>query len=228
MSRLDLAGSRGARTASLYGLAAALLASTLVSASDAQPRLVDGSSPPQVPRVLRAYGKTLRMTRVRVTTVHTMPASLAGCPEARRAGGGNPVVERVGFSGRSVTFLVDRTLIAGCDRNPKARATYGPWCGTSGWRFRDGRVSDARLDVCYGNGKPVAAFGWVNSLRRAKWVVVDQPRYREVYPVAPGVPVRVSTIAGLFPGRSVVFRTAQYDMHGVLLVRRKVVAVIAS
>src|SRR5262249_15047089 len=163
MSRLDLAVGRGTRNASLWGLAAALLVPSLAIASDAGPRLVDGSSPPQVPLVLRVYGKTLRMTRARVGTVRAMRASLVGCPEARQAGGSNPVVERIGFNGRSVTFLVDRTLIAGCDRNPKARATYGPWCGTSGWNFSNGGVSDARLDLCYGkNGKPVAAFGWVN------------------------------------------------------------------
>lgn len=230
MSRLDLAGSRGARTASLCGLAAALLVPPLAGASNARPRLVDGSSPPQVPQVLQTYGKKLRMTRARVGTVQTMRASLTGCPEARQARGRSPVVERVGYSGRSVTFLVSRTLIAGCDRNPRAHASYGPWCGTSGWNFSEGRVSDPRLDRCYGPGgkRTVAAFGWINPVRHAKWIVVEQPGYREVYPVAGDLPVRVSTIAGLEGVGGTVFHTAQYDAHGVLLVRRSVVAAIAS
>jgi hypothetical protein len=155
---------------------------------------------------------------------------LSGCPQAREAGRANTVVERVGYRGRSVTFLVSRTVIAVCDRNPRAHATYGRWCGTSGWNFTEGRVSDPRLDLCYGpGGKPtVAAFGWINSVRHAKWIVVDQPGYREVYPVAGALPVRVSTTAGLEGLGGAAFHTAQYDAHGVLLVRRKVVAAIAS
>jgi hypothetical protein len=73
----------------------------------------------------------------------------------------------------------------------------------------------------------VAAFAWINAVRHTKWIVLDQPGYREVYPVAGPLPIRVSTRRGLDRGRT-VFRTAQYDAHGVLLVRRKVVASIAS
>jgi hypothetical protein len=74
----------------------------------------------------------------------------------------------------------------------------------------------------------VIGFGWINPVRRAKWIVVDQPGYREVYPVAAGLPVRVSTLAGLQQTGGALFRTAQYDAAGVLLVRRRVVAAIAS
>ena len=72
------------------------------------------------------------------------------------------------------------------------------------------------------------AFAWINPVRQAKWIVVDQSGYREVYPVAAGLPVRVSTVSDLRGPRSTVFHTAQYDAAGVLLVRRKVVAAIAS
>lgn len=70
-------------------------------------------------------------------------------------------------------------------------------------------------------------FAWINPLRRTRWVVIDQPGYREVYPVAANLPVRVSTTVSKAGGRA-VFQTSQYDSHGVLLVRRKVVAAIAS
>jgi hypothetical protein len=85
------------------------------------------------------------------------------------------------------------------------------------------------LDVCTDRrARPVIAFGWINPVRRAKWIVVDQPGYREVYPVAAHLPVRVSTVSGLERRGGAVFRTAQYDAAGVLLVKRKVVASIAS
>jgi hypothetical protein len=102
------------------------------------------------------------------------------------------------------------------------------WCGGSAWNLRGRKVSDPRLDVCYDRqGRPVIAFAWINPVRRAKWIVVDQPGYREAYPVAAGLPVRVSTISGLAIGGA-VFHTTQYDVAGVLLVRRKVVPAIAS
>ena len=170
------------------------------------------------------------MTSVRAGTVESMGAVLAGCPESRQAGLRNPVVERVGYRGRSVTFLVSRTVIAACDRDPKARAIYGPWCGASGWNFALGRVSDPRLDLCYGlrGNPPVAAFGWINPVRHAKWIVVAQPRLREVYTVAGGLPVRVTIVPQRGRPDRAVFHTAQYDAHGVLLVRREVVAAVAS
>lgn len=220
--------SRGTRIASLCGLSLALFTSTAVGGLDTQPRLVDGSKAPRVPQVLAGYGN-LRMTRVEVGTIRAERARLKGCPDIWRAGGKNLVVERVGYSGRTVTFLVSRTEIAGCDSSPRARPSYGPWCGSSGWTFRNGRVPVPRLDLCAspGGGTLVAAFAWINPVRRAKWIVVDQGRYQEVYPVAGGLPVRVSTRPRNGPGGT-VFRTAQYDAHGVLLVRRKVVASIAS
>jgi len=58
--------------------------------------------------------------------------------------------------------------------------------------------------------------------------VVDQRGYREVYRVAAGLPVRVSTGSGLGRLGSATFHVAQYDARGVLLVRKKVVAAIAS
>jgi hypothetical protein len=85
------------------------------------------------------------------------------------------------------------------------------------------------LDICTDRqARPVIAFAWINPVRRAKWIVIDQPGYREVYPVAARLPIRVSTVSGLERQDGAVFHSAQYDVAGVLLVRRKVVAAIAS
>ena len=170
------------------------------------------------------------MTRVRIGTVRSLRAAMPGCPEVRGAPASEPAVERIGVSGRSVTFLSSRTSISACDRNPHARRFIGPWCGLAGWSYPGGgRVADPRLSICYRrDGTPLVAFGWINPVSHARWIVVDQPGSREVYPVGGGLPVRVSTASELGRAGSAVFQTSQYDKHGVLLVRRKVVAAIAS
>jgi len=227
MSRIVPVGDRGAQCASLCVLASWLLLPA-IAASSSNHRLVDGFPAPPVPRALQGYDG-VTMTRARTGTVASMHGLISGCPEARQAKQSGQVVERVGVRGRSVTFVVGQAILAGCDRNPSARASYGRWCGTSGWNLVRRRVSDPRLDLCYdGHGRPVIAFGWINPVSRAKWIVIGQPGYREVYPVAAGLPVRVSTVSGLGGAGGAVFQTSQYDAAGVLLVRRKVVAAIAS
>jgi hypothetical protein len=139
------------------------------------------------------------------------------------------VVERVGVNGRSITFTTADGGVTACDRSIRVRTIFALWCGGSAWLLRHGQVSDPRLDICTSRrARPVIAFGWINPIRRARWIVVDQPGYREVYPVTGGLPVRVSTISGLRRAGDAIFHTAQYDAAGVLLVRRKVVAAIAS
>jgi hypothetical protein len=167
------------------------------------------------------------MTRVHVTTVRRLKRLVTACGDGRHASNSTVVVERIGVNGRTITFLMPGFLIAGCDRNPRARTTQNPWCGGSGWTLKNRRVSDARLDICTDRrGRALVAFGWINAVPRAKWIVVDQPGFREVYPVAGRLPVRVSTVSRI--GTPTTFRTTQYDARGVLLVRREVKASIAS
>lgn len=190
-------------------------------------RLIDGSPPPAVPKALAAQGRTFVMTRVQATSAGRLRRRVSACGGGDRLPRSSIVVERIGVHGRTITFPTPGSTIEGCDRNPNARAIQGPWCGGSAWTLRGGRVSDARLDICYArNRRPVVAFGWINPLRRAKWIVVDQPGFREVYPVARHLPVRVSTVSEI--GDPTTFRTAQYDAGGVLLARREVKAAIAS
>jgi hypothetical protein len=167
------------------------------------------------------------MTRVRVRKAKQMRRLLSTCPSGNRPRGAEPVVDRIGVNGRDITFLTSLGEIEGCDRNPRARAIFAPWCSISGWRFQYGRVSDPRLGICWDrHHQAVVAFGWINPLPQAQWIVVDQPGFREVYVVAAHLPVRVSTVSGI--GSPTVFRTAQYDARGVLLARRTVTASIAS
>lgn len=166
------------------------------------------------------------MTKVAVRTKRQMGRVLGTCPSGPVLAA-KPVVERIGVNGRDITFLAAPSEIEGCDRNPRARAIHGPWCGSSGWDFRHGRVSDPRLDICTDRReRPVVAFGWINPLPHTRWIVVDQPGFREVYPVAAHLPVRISTVSRI--GSPTTFQTAQYDAHGVLLARRTVKAAIAS
>lgn len=216
------------RGALLAPLVLLVLPGVVGAASSASPhRLIDGSATPAVPKVLRAQDPTFVMTRVRVTTARRLRRLVAACGGGERAPKSTVVVERIGVNGRTITFRLPGPEVAGCDRNPKARLIQNPWCGGSGWTLAHGRVSDARLDICSDRrGRAVVAFGWINAVPRARWIVVDQPGFREVYSVAGRLPVRVSTVSGI--GSPTTFRTAQYDKRGVLLARKVVKVSIAS
>lgn len=152
---------------------------------------------------------------------------LLACTRDQRALSQRVVVERIGVNGRTITFRMPNGALEGCDRNPRARPIQKPWCGGSAWVLRHGRVSDARLDICSDDGgRPVVAFAWINPLPRAQWIVVTQPGFKEVYPIAAHLPVRVSTVSEI--GSPTTFRTSQYDVRGVLLAQKVVKAVIAS
>jgi hypothetical protein len=219
---------RGARIASLCALVVAFAIPALAAASGARmPRhLIDGSSPPAVPKALRGQRRTFVMTKLRVLRVGKLRALVSNCDPVDRLPGAELVVERIGVNGHDITFLTPASSITGCDRNP--RATGKPFCGRTGWNLRNGRVSDARLTICQDrNGEPVVAFAWINPLRHAQWVVVDQPGFREVYAVGAHLPVRVTTVSG-FGRKGVTFHYAQYDAQGVLLTRRTLITAIAS
>lgn len=192
-------------------------------------RLTDGSTPPMVPQPLASEGRRFVMTRTRVVEARQLKRLVVACARQERVPARTRVVERVGVSGRSITFRGPYGTIRGCDRSLRARPIQAPFCGGAAWNIRHGTVSDPRLDLCYDRrSRPVIAFAWINPVPHARWIVVDQPGYREIYPVAGGLPVRLSTISDLEHSGGALFRTAQYDVRGVLLVRRKVVAAIAS
>jgi hypothetical protein len=201
----------------------------MAAASEGPRDLVDGTRPPRLPSALADQPGTFVMTKVRVLPGRRVKRLTVECAAGDGPGPRTPVVERIGVHGRTITFRSRYSSIHACDGNPHARPVYPPWCGGAAWTLRNGRVSDPRLDLCYDKrSRPVIGFGWINPVRHAEWIVVDQRGYREVYSAAEGLPVRVSTGSGLGRLGSATFHIAQYDVRGVLLVRKKVVAAIAS
>lgn len=228
MNRAARLIGRGARLASLCTLAVAIVSSAGagVAGRIAPARLVDGSMPPAVPRALRGGHGRLVATRVRLVRARQRRTQVAACVPGDRIPGGRQVVERIGVSGRTLTFLGLSSAVDGCDRSPRAVSRL--WCGRAAWPLRHRRVSDARLSICTGGrGRPVAAFAWINPLPRAAWIVLEQPGFGEVYSVAGRLPVRVSSVAGIHYGRA-RFRYAEYDAKGVTLAKKTITPAIAG
>lgn len=223
MSRARPWSRRGA----LLALLCWLIASVMPASASPPRHLVDESRPPSVPKALRDQAPGFLMTRVEVVRPKQIRRRILACARDPRVLSDRVVVERIGANGRTITFRAPDGGLEGCDRNPRARPIQNPWCGGSAWPLRQGRVSDPRLDICTDkHGRGVVAFAWINALPRARWVVVDQPGFKEVYPVAARLPVRVSTVRKI--GAPTTFRTSQYDESGVLLARKVVRASVAS
>jgi hypothetical protein len=188
--------------------------------SSTPPRLADGSPPPDLPEELAHLGDGV------MTEVSAMPATVID-PSDRAACGLFPasgvtdgsVIRRVGVSGISVTFAVDSSIRA-CDviASPAPdpdRPAGSPWCGGSYGRTVDGRLADPRLDLCTAKGGDLTAFAWVQPGARTRWVVVSDRGRREVYPVAGGLPVRVTTIDGVDrESSSASFDVEEYGPRG--------------
>jgi hypothetical protein len=140
------------------------------------------------------------------------------------------VVERVGRVARSVTVTQRgaRSIFA-CDRTGVALEGR-PWCGFSAARLRKGRVPDPRLDVlCLDRAGRHVASAFVNPLARARWIAVDQGSFRELYPVAGGLPVRIASTRGLDYGRArATFAVTQIGAGGRVLSRARIIAQVAG
>jgi hypothetical protein len=131
------------------------------------------------------------------------------------------VVARVGVNGESITFRSSsgHTLIA-CDRAAAVSEGRDVWCGIAAGRLEHGRLQDPRLDLagCRNAAADPVAFAWVEPGRAAHYVTVAQPGFTEVYRVASGVPVRVTTTSGIDQeGSRASFRITEHDGDGRLL-----------
>ena len=163
------------------------------------------------------------LTKLVVTSVERV---VPGSPEImcilRQARSAHPVgvvVRRIGVWSESVTFRV-RSAVVGCDGTERATGGRRRWCGGSYGRILHRRLRDPRLDIagCRTAGGGPAAFAWVEPRRGARYVVVAQPGYAEVYPVVRGLPVRVATASGIESdpiGAS--FDVSEHDATGRLL-----------
>ena len=139
------------------------------------------------------------------------------------------IVERVGVSSESAT-LRDPSGLHACDNSPGPREADRRWCGGSYGRLYGGRLRDPRLDIgCRtADGGPMG-FVWVEPRPDARFVVVAQPGYVEVYEVAGGLPVRIATTSDVDVERSrASFRVSEHDERGRLLRRYVLDAYVAG
>jgi hypothetical protein len=194
--------------------------------TSSSPQLVDGSPSPHLPAALESLDNAV-VTRVRVLhRTEPLRRELRMClypasgPLPRRP----TLVERVGRVGRSLTVApAAGSALVACDAilAPAAdpdRPRGSPWCGASYGRTVGRRLTDPRLDLCTGAHDELTAFAWVQPARRTRWVVIRDGGGREVYPVAGGWPVRVTTRAGIdAESSSASFDVEEYGRDGTRL-----------
>ena len=140
------------------------------------------------------------------------------------------LVERVGAHGASVT-LRDASGLYGCDDSLGRREEDRRWCGGSFGRLYGGHLRDPRLDIagCSTADGLAMGFAWVQATRGVRYIVVEQPGYAEVYEVAAGLPVRISTTTGVHvEGSRASFDISEHDERGRLVRRYRLEAVPAG
>ena len=188
--------------------------------------LVDGS-PAATPSVeLTGVDGLTVATRLEVTAADQLAerSKAATCLELFRGYAiAGYVVARVGVSGESVTF---RSASAGggglhgCDgAGAVGRQGDHRWCGRAYGRLENGRLGDPRLDLaCISAAGDPAAFAWIEPAPAAAFVAVRQPGFVEVYEVAAGLPVRVTTMGSVaVEESSASFAISEHDRDGVRL-----------
>lgn len=178
--------------------------------------------------------KTRSRVLGRVHVVHVLlpgSGSLGRClASASLRGRDALVVERFGRVTRSVTIVQPgRPEIFVCDKTG-VPFEGREWCGLSSGRLRAGRVNDPRLDIlCRDRRRRHVAAAFVNPLRGARWVGVDQGSYTELYPTAARLPVRVSSTRGVdFARARATFWITQLGAGGRVLVRTRLAAQVAG
>ena len=218
-----------ARTAlgSLVAVATLVAMAAAACSGDEKPpaHLIDGT-PAERPSAVTLEGieEDLIATTVNAVDAHRVAPTTRAAQCLQRARGHvavGPVVARVGVNGESVTFRSSsgQSLIA-CDRAAAASEGRNVWCGIAVGRLEHGRLQDPRLDLagCHTAAADPVAFAWVAPGRAARYVTVDQPGFSEVYRVASGLPVRVTTTSGIDQeGSRASFRITEHDRDGRLL-----------
>ncbi len=143
-----------------------------------------------------------------------------------------PIVMRVGVSGESVTFRNrSRRGLYGCDNSQGAREEDRRWCGGAFGQLYGGHLRDPRLDMgaCTTREGGLLGFAWIEPGPGAKYVVVQQPGYAEVYEVGGGLPVRVTTTSDVEIERSrATFELSEHDANGRAIRRYRVDARVAG
>jgi hypothetical protein len=191
---------------------------------------MDGSTTVSPPVDLQGVEGRAVQTKLRIWRAGGYDPQLLGACVAR----GEPlpenrmIVERVGVTGESISFRDSSgRVLLGCDNSLGPREDRHVWCGQQAGELRGGHLADSRLDVgCQTGYRERMGFVWLEPDHAVRYVGVQQPGYTEVYEVAAGLPVRVSTNDA---GESMAtLRYAEYDDHGVLLRRATLRAFVAG
>jgi hypothetical protein len=135
------------------------------------------------------------------------------------------IVVRVGASGSSTTFRTSGGALVACDSGRPGRI-----CGRAYGRTTRDRLLDPRLDLaCKTAAEAPLAFAWFEPGRRTAYVAVRQTGYIEVYRVAGGVPVRVSTPSHISTeDSSAALDLSEHGTTGALLRTSTIVARVAG
>jgi hypothetical protein len=156
----------------------------------------------------------------------------AGC-ELLSEGKGALIVKRVDLHGTSLTFTKG-AAVYGCDAIPDRLPdpdlpTEGGWCGGAVGHVRAGMLRDPRLDLCTATDHSLTAFAWIQPRPDARWVAVEREDRRQVYEVAAGLPVRITTVDGVYASTSTAdFSVEEYDRGGVRLADYDLHAAVAG
>ena len=212
---------------SLVAVATLVAVASAACAGEKKPpaQLIDGT-PAQRPSSVtleRIAGDQIATTIVTVDARRVAPTSLAAqcLRRARDHSAVGPVVSRVGVNGESVTFRASsRQSLIACDRAAADTEGGSVWCGIAVGRLENGRLQDPRLDLagCRSAADDPVAFAWVVPRRATRYVAVGQPGFAEVYRVATGLPVRVTTTSGIDEeGSRASFHVTEHDRAGRLL-----------
>ncbi len=212
---------------SLVAVATLVAMSAAACAGDEKPpaQLIDGTPAARPSAVtLEGIAEDQIATTINVVDARRVAPTTRAAQCLRRArdhAAVGPLVARVGVNGESVTFRASsgQSLIA-CDRAAAASEGRHVWCGIAVGRLEHGRLQDPRLDLagCRNAAADPVAFAWVEPARATQYVTVSQPGFTEVYRVAAGLPVRVTTTSGVDQERSrASFRITEHDGDGRLL-----------
>jgi hypothetical protein len=194
---------------------------------------MDGSPAHPPPVELEETDEPTILTRERVIEIADVPRESLGasCIRERRQDlrPQAVLVERVGVRGESVTLRAGSRL-ASCDNSQGPREESRRWCGGSFGQLYRGRLRDPRLDIgCRTRRGEPMGFVWVEPREVTRYVAVEQPGYTEVYAVAGGLPVRVSTTSDVDIDRSsAVFQVSEHDTGGGLVRRYRLEAHVAG
>lgn len=187
--------------------------------------LLDGSAAPSLSVHLEGVDQEPVLTRVRSHALGDtdLKPSITPCLQqfegfARAA---SPLVERIGVHTETMTFR-DETArrLLGCDNSAGPREGGDRWCGGVSGNLYDGRLRDPRLSIasCETADGQLVGFAWVQPDPKARYVVVEQPGYAEVYETAGGLPVRIATTSGVIVEDSGArFEISEHNAAGGLI-----------